>query len=462
MTRRSADALPAHLCGGALHRPGDPGYDDARAPWNLAADLRPAAVAHPGTIAELAEVVRAARDAGLRVAVVGTGHAAGTLPALSDAVLVRTSALCRVTVDARRALVRVQAGVLWADAVEAAAAQGLAVLHGSSPDVGVVGYSLGGGLGWYARALGLQAHGITAATVVTSSGEILRVDEDSHPELIWALRGGGGNFVIVAELEFRAYRLTTAYAGLLAWDLDRAADVLPRWASWASCAPDAVTTSLRFLRLPPIPEVPEQYRGRNLVAIDGAVLADDAKAEQVLAPLRELQPEIDTFGRLSVEQLVRLHMDPEGPTACVAGTTLLTGLPDEALEALLAAAGPAADPQVMAVELRQLGGAVGRVSEVPAALPAVAAPYALLATTVLADPQLPDPLRARCQAVVAAVRPWAAGQLLNFAESPLDVASAFPAEHWQRLRALRFVWDPDEVLVASHRIPPAIPRYDNT
>lgn len=186
-----------------------------------------------------------------------------------------------VQVDAGRGLVRVRAGVLCVDAVEAAAEHGLTVLHGSSPDVGVVGYSLGGGLGWYARSLGLQTRHITGATVVTSSGEIIRVDDERQPELMWGLRGGGGNFVAVAELEFQAHRFTSAYAGMLVWDSSRAEDVLRRWASWSVEAPDAVTTSLRLLRLPPLPEIPERFRGRELVVVDGAVLVDDSAAELI-------------------------------------------------------------------------------------------------------------------------------------------------------------------------------------
>jgi len=459
VTGTSQFTLSATLCGGALHRPGDPGYDDARRAWNVAVDLQPAAVGYPSSVAELAEAVYAAGVAGLRIAVQGTGHAAGALEDLSDALLIRTSGMRRIDVDARRAVVRVQAGVQWGDVVEAAAVHGLTVLHGSSPDVGVVGYSLGGGLGWYARALGLQAHQIIAATVVSSSGDILQVDEHAHAELLWALRGGGGNFAIVAELEFRAYRFTTAYAGMFAWDWSHADEVVRRWVSWTSDAPDAVTTSLRLLQLPPIPEIPEPFRGRKLVAIDGAVLAQDPEAERILAPLRELRPEIDTFTRTPSDQLVRLHMDPEGPTPCVIDSGLLTGLPEEAVDAFLAAAGPESPSVVMIAELRQLGGVLARGSETPSALPGFAAPFALLTVSVAPTPEIGAALKEQCRQIITAMAPWDGGQYLNFAEFTVDPADGFPAEHWGRLRALRLAWDPDEVLIASHRIPVARPHW---
>jgi FAD/FMN-containing dehydrogenase len=308
------------LCGGAVSLRGDAGYDTARQAWNVAVQQRPAAVAYPADAEETAAVVRAAKAAGLRVAPQSTGHNVGPLAdgSLDDVVLLRTSAMTSVEVDPERRLVTVGAGVVWLDVVEAAAAHGLAALHGSSPDVGVAGYSLGGGMGWFARKLGLQANSITGATVVTADGEIRRVDAGHEPDLFWALRGGGGNVGVVTSLEFRLYPIESAYGGMLAWDWSQAERVLTAWADWSVDAPDEVTTSFRILQLPPIPEIPEPIRGRNLVMIDGAVLADDERAEEILAPLRALEPEIDMFGRMPAPALVRIHGDPEGPTPAVA------------------------------------------------------------------------------------------------------------------------------------------------
>src|SRR4051794_35256291 len=273
------------LCGGAVHLPGDPGYDAARTPWNTAVDLRPAAVAYPAHTAEVAAIVRAAARAGLRVAAQTTGHNAGPLGegALDDVVLLRTSAMRGVAVDAAARLVTVEAGALWEDVVQAVAPHGLTALHGSSPDVGVVGYSLGGGMGWYARKLGLQTNSVTGAEVVTADGDVLWADAEHHSELFWALRGGGGNFGVVTRLQFRVYDFATTYGGMLVWDAADAGPVVRRWAEWAACAPDEVTTSCRVLNLPPIPEIPEPFRGRSITVIDGAVLADDERAEQILA-----------------------------------------------------------------------------------------------------------------------------------------------------------------------------------
>jgi FAD/FMN-containing dehydrogenase len=442
-------------CGGAVHLPGDPGYDTARTPWNLAVDQRPAAVAYPGDAAETAAVVRAAARAGLRVAPQGTGHNAGALGPLDDVLLLRTAAMTgvRIDVDARRA--RVEAGALWMDVMQAATPYGLTALHGSSPDVGVAGYSLGGGIGWYARQLGLQTNSVTAVELVTADGELVRADAGHETDLFWALRGGGGNFGVVTAIEFALYPITSAYAGLLAWDATRLAEVLPRWRDWAGTAPDGVTTSLRVLNLPPLPQLPEPIRGRHLVAIDGAALAGDPDAERLLAPLRELRPEIDTFARVPAASLIRLHMDPEGPSPAFSTSAMLGALPDAAVDALIGAAGPDSGSSLLvAAELRQLGGALGRPHPGAGALPMLDGEFLAFACGIPVDPEVAARGHADCERLRAALAPWDnGGAYLNFVESAMDTSAAYAPEAWRRLRAIRAAADPDGLFVANHVIP---------
>lgn len=444
------------LCDGAVHLPGDAGYDAARLPWNVALDQRPAAVARPTTVAQVQQVVRAAAAADLRIAPQSTGHNAGPLVAqgLDDIVVLRTSAMTGVTIDPVRRIARVEGGALWIHATEAAGDHGLAALHGSSPDVGIAGYSLGGGIGWYARRLGLATNSLTAVELVTADGEHLRADAHRNAELFWALRGGGGSFGVVTALEFRLYAIESAYAGMLIWDRELAEPVLRRWAQWAPGAPDDVTTSFRILNLPPIPDIPEMLRGRSVVVIDGAVLGSDEAGAAAIADLRALSPEIDTFGRVPARSLVRLHMDPEGPTPVVSDSAMLGGLPDEAVDAFLSEVGPGSTSSLLMAELRQLGGALGREHEGGGALKKLDAEFVTFAGAMAITPEMAAQGEHDAHRLTKVLSPWANGRsYLNFAENAVDPRSAYEERSWLQLKGIRSAVDPHGLFVGNHRIP---------
>ena len=435
---------------------GDSGWDDACRAFNLAAEQRPAAVALPESEREVLDAVRFAVDAGLRVAPQSTGHNALPLaPSLGDALLLKTSRLRGVEIDPTLRRARVAGGTLWGDVVPAASEHGLAALHGSSPTVGVAGYSLGGGIGWLARRHGLQTNSLTAVELVTADGELVRVDEDHEPDLFDALRGGGGNFGVVTALEFDLYPVQHAYAGWLAWCWREAGPVLKRWSEWAAEAPDAVTTSARILRLPPDRELPEEVRGRCLVAIDGAVLGDYDAAEALMAPLRELRPEIDTFGTVPASALARLHMDPEEPVPAITDDRLLSGLPSEAVDAFVEAAGPESGSLLMMAELRQLGGALARTPERHGVLPRLDGSFLLFACAVPAGPATAVAGRSHTERLTEALDPWSSGRRYqNFAERPLGPESFFEPDIHSRLAAIKAKVDPHGVFRANHPIEP--------
>ncbi|PJI84904.1 FAD-binding oxidoreductase [Luteimicrobium subarcticum] len=464
-THPSAALLRSLLAGTTadVHLPGEPGYAVAAMPWNVAVTQRPAAVVEPRTTADVAETVVAARRAGLRVAPQSTGHNAGPLArqGLDDVVLLRTGHLDHVEIDPERRVARVGGGALWAPVVEAAAAHGLAVLHGSSPDVAVAGYTLGGGMFLYARKHGLAASHLVSAEVVLADGSVVRASADEHPELFWALRGGGGNFGVVTELEIGLLDLPDVYAGMLLFDatVPGLADrVVRTWAAWAADAPDEVTTSLRLLNLPPLPELPPFLRGRSLVAIDGAVLGTDGgpgtdeDAERILAPLRALGAEMDTFARVPAASVVRLHMDPEGPTPGLGRSAVLGELPDDAIDAFLASVGPGS--ALLAAELRQLGGALSRPHPAGGAVSSVEGAFLLFGVGIPASPEIAAAVEASAVGLVRAMEPWTTGgHYLNFAEQVVETRTGHRAEAWEQLKGLRSAFDPDDVLVANHRVP---------
>ena len=441
-------------CGGAVHVPGDAGYDAARQAWQAIVDQRPAAVVYPATADEVVAVVRLTAAAGVAIVPQGTGHNANPLGSLDDAVLLRTSAMRSVEVDPVRRVARVGSGALWLDVVEAVAPYGLMALHGSSPDVGVTGYSLGGGIGWYARALGMQTNNLTAVELVLPDGRFVRASAEENDELFWAVRGGGGNFGVVTTLEMQLHPIETAYAGWLVWDWHEAHRVLTRWAQWAVDAPDEVTTSLRIMQLPPIEAVPPPLRGRQIVAIDGAVLGDDETAQRILAPLRELQPEMDTFARMPAAALVRLHGDPEGPTPAVSATTMLGSLPAEGIDAFINAAGPDSGSTMMVAELRQLGGALARSDAANGALSHLDGQFIAFTVGVpMGGLEAEKALTAEAEALIGALAPWRNGRSYsNFAEDAVDAASFYEPAAYERLRQIRQSVNPDGRVRANHRI----------
>jgi FAD/FMN-containing dehydrogenase len=450
------DDLKATIPGGVA-LPGDPDWDAARAAWALAADQHPAAVAHPATPEEVAQVVNAARAAGLRVAAHTTGHGAGPLasPKLTDAILCKTSRLTGVEIDTTARHARVGAGTVWLDVTRPASQAGLAPLAGSSPDVGVAGYTLGGGLSWLGRRYGLAANSVTALELVTADGRHRRVDHHHDPELFWALRGGGGNFGVVTALEFTLYPVPELYAGWLVWPWEHARTVLSAWADWCAETPEAVTSTARLLQFPPAPEIPEPFRGRNMVAVEAAMLCDQAEGAKLLRGLRGLRPELDTFAMVPPVALSRLHADPEQPTLGLADQTLLAGLPEAGLDALLEVAGPDTGSTLTIVELRQLGGALARQAPGAGALATLDGSFVLCGLGIAPNPEATAVMQVGLTALFDRLRTWDTGRgYANFAESyPADTRTFFPPEVYQRLGQVKREVDPDGVFLANHPIP---------
>src|SRR6476661_7135698 len=253
---------------GELVVPGDPSWDEARLAWHLAVDQRPEAVAIPENLHDVIEIVLWAREEGFRVAPQGTGHNAPALGDLAGTVLLKTHRMRGVAVDPVSRTARAEAGAIWIDVVKAAAEHGLAALDGSSPDVGVVGYTLGGGLSWLARKHGIGANQVTAIELVTADGDFKRVDRDHDPDLFWALRGGGGSFAVVTAIEFNLFPYEQVYAGILWFPVERASEVLTAWRNWTEIVPEEMTSVGRIMQFPPLEFIPEPVRGKSFVIVE--------------------------------------------------------------------------------------------------------------------------------------------------------------------------------------------------
>ena len=432
--------------------PGDAGYDDARRAWNLAVDQRPAAVALPETVDDVVAAVDYARTVGLRIAVQGTGHGARH-DLLDGTLLINTARMTGVEIDASARVATVAAGTIWIDVVDAAIEHGLTALHGSAQDVGVVGYSLGGGIGWYARKHGLASSSVLSAEVVTADGDVVRADPETNPDLFWALRGGGGSFGVVTSVEIALYPITEAFAGWLIWPMDRAAEVLGAWAEWTRTVPDEVTSIGRLLQLPPVPEIPEPLRGRQVVVVEATILGDEASCRALLRPLLDLEPELDTFATVPARALTELHRDPPGPVPGAGDGWLLETLDAAAATAIVESAAMDGTAPLVSLEIRHLDGALGRPDPNGGVLSHFGAPYAVYGVGALMGPVTREAVEARLREVRAASTPWAARTTyFNFADGDVDPSDLYPDGAFGRLAEIRATVDPDGLFRARHTI----------
>jgi hypothetical protein len=444
-------ALRAAIAG-RVYVPGQAGYDQARQAWNLAVDQHPDVVLVAKSPSDVVHAVRYARAHGMRIAPQGTGHGAAPLGPLDGAMLLRTTPMRQVDIDPAARVARVQAGALWQDVVSPAAEHGLAGLAGSSPNVGVAGYTLGGGLGWLARSYGLAANSVTAAELVTPSGHLVRADARHEPDLLWAVRGGGGIGVVTA-LEMQLYPVLELYAGDLFFPVQRTAEVMHAWRAWTGTVPDDVTSMVHIVRVPPLSEIPEPMRGRAFAIVEAAYLGDAGSGAELVQPLRRLGPELDTFAMIPPPALGQLNMDPSQPVPGASDGALLADFPAGAIDALVAVVGPDAKTPPDSVEVRHLGGALARPAPGGGAQPSIDASYLLNAVAAVPTPGLAGAVRAQVQAVKDALSSWHAGyDYYAFEDTPVTAAAVLPAASFRRLQRIRAAYDPDQTIISAHPV----------
>jgi FAD/FMN-containing dehydrogenase len=442
---------------GDVITPGDAEYDVARQAWNLAVDQEPVMVALPESAGDVARIVRYAREKGVRVAPQGTGHNAGPMERLDDTILMKTSRMVGVEINAHERYARVGAGAIWADVVGPAQEHGLTAMSGSSPDVGVVGYTLGGGFSWIGRKHGLAANNVRAIELVTAEGRLVRADHENHPDLFWALRGGGGNFGAVTAIELYLFPFSEIYAGMLAFPIERASEVLNTWNELLPSLPDEMTTVGRMVRVPELPEVPEFLRGRELAVVEAFYLGDEADGARPIQPLRELGPEIDTVATMPTSELIHVHMDPPHPVPGDGDHAMIgSRMPRAGIDAFVAAFRSDAGSPLLMAELRQLGGAFARSAPGHGAAGTFDAAYSMFSVGMTPTPEIAAAVACALPVMRDAMAPYEGGrQYLNFAEQKgVDVHGFFHGDTFERLRSVKAQYDPDELFRANHEIKP--------
>ncbi|MDN4474594.1 FAD-binding protein [Demequina sp. SYSU T00192] len=439
----------AALLDGEVVRPSDPDWDAARAAWQLGVDQRPVAVVLARSEADVARTLRLAARMDLRVAPQGTGHGAVALGDLEGAILLRTAALSYVVIDPEQRTATVGAGATWGDVLDASAPHGLAGLSGSSRTVGVVGYCLGGGLGWLGRLHGLGAGSILSARVALPGGAVVVASPAEHADLWWALRGGGGTGV-VTELTVRLYDVPRLTAGSLWWPRERAAEVLKAWARMLPSLPREITSTARVLRFPDLEELPAAIRGGTFVLVQAAVVGSAELADRLLAPLRTLDPIIDDVAPSGLEVLGRLAMDPPDPSAGIVEGAVLSSLDDDAVDAWLEAIDGPQCAGVVAADLRHLGGALAVGEGRDAALTGLDGVVAAVAIAPVTPVATLEQTAAMVDAALAALGPWVSDQqYANFVERPVEERTLVGVAV-DRLDTVRMTYDPDGTILRRH------------
>ncbi|MEU7580040.1 FAD-binding protein [Streptomyces sp. NPDC041068] len=445
---------------GRVLLPGEGGFDTGCAGFQTAYRHRPSVLVRAACAEDVAAAVAYAAERGQPVAAQATGH--GLALPLDGGVLISTADLTAVTVGAA-GTASVGAGTRAARVVDAAARYGLAPLNGSSPTVGVVGYTLGGGLGLLARQFGYAADHVRSVDVVTPDGRARHVTADSDPELFWALRGAGANFGVVTGMELELVRVTRIYGGELVFDAGRVPGLMETYRKWTADLPDELTSSISQLAYPDQPGLPDRLRGRYVTHIRIAYTGDARDGADLVAPLRAAGPRLsDTVAEMPYTECAAIYNDPVRPHAYLGDNVLLGEFGPEVAAAVEEFAGPGA-PVPCVVDIRHLGGALGREPEAANAVGhREAACLVRLLTPLAGDGGNSATARAVHRKFFAALEAGRTGRFQNLVYGGCeDAADTAPAEDfwepeaYRRLVALKSRIDPDNMLRANRNIAPA-------
>ncbi|GAA2611594.1 FAD-binding oxidoreductase [Streptomyces tubercidicus] len=446
---------------GAVFVPGDSGFDVACAGFQTGYRHRPSVVVQATGAEDVAAAVAHAAAHGLPVAVQATGH--GLSVPLDGGLLIDTGRMTGVTVDPAARTARIAAGTRVAAVIDAAARYGLAPLNGSSPDVGAVGYLLGGGLGLLARQFGYAADHVRAVDVVTADGRLRHVTAEHDPDLFWALRGAGANFGAVTAVEVDLVPVSRIYGGELTFDMARVPHLLESYRQWTMTLPEELTSSVSTIHYPDVSAVPAPLRDRHVAHVRIAYTGDTRTGEELVAPLRAAGPGLlDTLGEMPYTECADIYHDPAYPHAYLGDNVLVREFDAEAAACLAEAAGPGAAVRCV-LDIRHLGGALSRAPKVPNAVGHREARYLVRVLTPLAGTSTEE-ARAAHRKVLDTLAPARLGRFLNLVYGP-RAADQPPGDFWEhadhrRLTALKAHYDPANLFRCNYNILPE-PRAQN-
>jgi FAD/FMN-containing dehydrogenase len=440
---------------GRVIAPQDPGYDEARTVFYGGIDRRPAVIVRPADAAEVSRVVSLARETGLELAVRSGGHSTAGHCVVDGGIVLDLSDMRALDIDPERHTAWAQTGLTSGEYTAATAAHGLATGFGDTGSVGIGGITLGGGVGFLVRKHGLTIDDLLAAEVVTADGRLLRVDVGTHPDLFWAIRGGGGNFGVATRFQFRLHQVDTIVGGMLF--LPATPDVIHSFMAEAEAAPEELSTIANVMPAPPMPFVPEEHHGRLVIMALLCYAGPTEAGERAVAPFRSLAtPIVDMVRPMPYPEIYLPEEDDYHPTA-VGRTMFVDSIDRDVAEAILAYL-RASDATIRVAQLRVLGGAMARV---PADATAFAHRGSRIMVNVAAFYDGPEdrPVReAWVTDFAAALRQGDSGAYVNFLgdEGEARIRDAYPGATWGRLAAIKARYDPSNLFRLNQNIPPAV------
>ena len=446
-------ALASRLAGRVI-TPDDAGYEEGRTPFYGGIDRRPSLIVEAADAADVARVVTTARESGLELAIRSGGHSVAAHSTTDGGIILDLRRLNGLDIDAAGRTAWTQTGLTAGEYTVATAEHGLATGFGDTASVGIGGITLGGGVGYLARKHGLTIDSLLAAEIVTADGDLLHIDETSHPDLFWAIRGGGGNFGVATRFRFRLHSVSEVIGGMMA--LPATADVIAGFVAEATAAPDELSTIANVMVAPPAPFIPEELHGRLVLLALMAWSGEPNVGARVVARIRDLaEPLVDMVGPTPYPGLFPPE-DPEFHPSAVGRTMFVDSVDrpvaDTVLEHLASS-----DAPVRVAQLRVLGGAIARV---PVDATAYAHRNSRIMLNVAAFYDGPEDFARREAWVVdfaAAMQQGDTGAYIGFLgdEGPERTRAAYPGETWERLRAVKARYDPTNLFRLNHNIPPA-------
>jgi FAD/FMN-containing dehydrogenase len=444
---------------GELVRPGDPSYDRSRKVWNGSIDRYPALIARCTGVPDVIVALAFARRAGLVVAVRSGGHSYPGLSECDGGMVIDLGSMKQIHVDPDGGTVRTQAGVLLGELDRATQAFGLAVPTGSVTHTGLAGLTLGGGFGWLMRKYGLAIDQLLSVEIVTANGEVVRANEAVNPDLFWGVRGGGGNFGIVSEFEYRLQAVgPTVLSGLLLWPLDDGSQVVRFYRDWAASAPDELTTALVLRRAPAVDMIPEALHGRPVIGVACCWAGPLDRGASVLEPMRQFgSPLVDLVApRPFVEH--QAMFDPSFPPGIWVHSkaTDLKALSDAVLDIMLDHFARMTSPR-SGIIAWQLGGAVARVGELDTPFGSRSSGYLVDIVGVTDSAEGFERERDWARDCWIALAPHHAGVYVNWLmqEGEQRVREAYGEPRYARLQGLKRRYDPENVFHLNQNIRPA-------